>query len=217
MSDYVVIPAYNEHDQINEVITKVQAQCDRIIVVDDGSTDQTSSIAKSSGVTVLKHAVNLGKGAALVTGCNYAFMHGADRVVVLDSDGQHDPQEIPVFLKALDNNDIVFGYRKKSTAMPLVLKFGNWFINKNIKILFGININDTQCGYRAFTADAYRKICWNSTDYFMETEMIIKVSKSNLKYQSIPIETIYSDNYKGTTIVDGFKIVLKMWGERLLR
>ena len=79
-----------------------------------------------------------------------------------------------------------------------------------VRLLYGIQLNDTQCGFRAFTSDAYKKVRWNSSDYSMESEMIARAGKQNLKYVQIPIETIYSDRYKGTTIVDGMKIVMNM-------
>ena len=94
--------------------------------------------------------------------------------------------------------------------MPLVLRFGNWFISNVVRILYGIDLSDTQCGFRAFSGEAYKKIRWNASDYSMESEMISKAGKQKLKYVQIPIQTIYSDKYKGTTIVDGVKIVLNM-------
>jgi len=216
MGDYVIIPAHNEETTIGGVIEKVRQYTDDIIVVDDGSSDQTASIAENLGVTVLQHSVNLGKGAALKTGCDFAVRSGAQRIVVMDADGQHDPAEIPYFLNALRSNEIVFGYRKQAQSMPTVLKFGNRVINNTLKTLFRINIKDTQCGYRAFTAASYTKIRWRATDYFMETEMIVKAGKQRLTYTQVPIETIYGNKYKGTTVVDGVKIVLKMIGWRLL-
>ena len=92
----------------------------------------------------------------------------------------------------------------------MILKFGNWFINKTIWFLYGINLKDTQSGYRAFTRKTYRKIRWQAPDYSMESEMISYVGKNKMTYEEIPIQTIYCDKYKGTTVVDGFKIVLKM-------
>ena len=99
--------------------------------------------------------------------------------------------------------------------MPLVFKFGNWFINKTISFLYGIKIKDSQCGYRVFTSKAYKKLRWESSDYSMESEMIAKIGKFRVLYKEIPIETIYSDKYKGTTIIDGIKIVFKLLFWRL--
>ncbi len=210
MSNYVIIPAHNESENIEPVITAAKEHCANVIVVDDGSVDDTLRRAEERGAVVLRHTVNLGKGAALKTGCDYALTLGADKLVVMDADGQHEAKEIPKFLEALQNRDIVFGYRKKSSSMPLVLRFGNGFINTAMNSLFGVKLTDTQCGYRAFTADAYRKVRWSASDYYMETEMIIKTGKNHLKYVEMPTETIYSDRYKGTTVIDGMKIVLSI-------
>ena len=215
MNNFIIIPAYNEGEKIVEVIQQVKNYADKIIIVDDGSTDNTVKLAEEQKVIVLKQKVNLGKGATLRTGCDYAIKLGAENLVVMDSDGQHNPDHIPNFLKSLENNDIVFGYRKMSSSMPAVLKWGNNFINRILTILCGIKMYDSQCGYRSFTADAYKKIKWKATDYYIETEMAIRVARSRLRYKQIPIETIYVDNYKGTTVLDGVKIVIKMVAQGL--
>jgi len=178
--------------------------------VDDGSRDRTYNVAKKEGVIVLRHMINLGKGAALKTGCDYVTQSGGKRIVTLDADIQHNPNRIPSFLDALDKSDVVFGYRIASKNMPQILKFGNWFISRTTKILFGLDLKDTQCGYRAFTTEAYKKIRWKVSDYSMESEMITNVGKFKLKYKEVPIETIYSDKYKGTTVIDGMKIIFKI-------
>ncbi len=211
METFVIIPARNEEKNIQEVIQGVKRHIQNIIVVDDGSQDNTSSLAESENVTVLKHIINLGKGAALKTGCDYAVREGAKKIIVIDADGQHDPDRIPEFIEHLKDNEIVFSYRKLSKEMPFIFRFGNKVINEITKLLYNIKLNDTQCGYRAFTAETYKKIRWNSSNYSMESEMIANVGKNKLKYQQIPIETVYSDNYKGTTIIDGFKIVVDMF------
>jgi glycosyltransferase involved in cell wall biosynthesis len=217
MADFLVIPAHNEENRINNVINRSKQYLNNIIVVDDGSTDNTTKEAKNCKVVVLRHKVNLGKGAALKTGCDYALSKGAKKIVVIDADGQHDPNEIPNFILALEKKDIIFSYRKQNERMPSVLRFGNWFINNSINKLFNIKIKDSQCGYRAFTAETYKKIRWNASDYYMETEMIIKSGKNKLNYGQLPIETIYADKYKGTTVFDGVKIVTSMFLWRLFK
>ena len=152
----------------------------------------------------------MGKGAALKTGCDYARDNKADVIITLDADAQHDPREIPEFLKNVEKCDIVLGYRKLNKNMPFVLKLGNWFINKTINFLYGIKIKDSQCGYRAFTLKVYGKLRWKASDYSLESEMIAKIGKYKLSYREIPIEPIYSDKYKGTTIIDGVKIVFNL-------
>lgn len=207
---WLVIPAYNESKNVLSVIKKAKEYSKNIVLVDDGSKDNTYDLIKDTGVYALKNIVNMGKGAALRTGCDFAVGKGANKIVVMDADGQHDTSEIPLFLKGIKDNDIVFGTRRFSKQMPIILKVGNIVINRFIRLLYGVNLKDTQCGFRAFTVEAYKKIRWKSSDYSMESEMIANAGKNKLKYIEIPIETIYSDKYKGTTIIDGFKIVLNM-------
>ena len=207
---WVIIPAYNEEKLIGKVIKKTKRYINNIVVVDDGSKDKTYDVAVRAKVNSLKHIVNLGKGAAIKTGCEFAIKNGAELLILLDADAQHDPNAIPNFLKCLKNADIVFGYRKPSKQMPLILRYGNCFINKATKLLYNIDLRDTQCGYRALTKKAYKKIKWEASDYSLESEIIANVGKKRLKYKEIPIQTIYSDKYKGTTVLDGIKIVLNM-------
>lgn len=216
MDNVVIIPAYNEGKTIFDVITKTKAFAENIIVVDDGSNDNTLEEAQKSGIKVLHHKVNLGKGAALKTGCEYAVQHRAEKIIVMDADGQHDPREIPLFFDALATYDIVFGIRKVPTTMPFVMRFGNKFISKTLKVMHNIEIEDSQCGYRAFTQEAYQQLQWDALDYFVETEMLIKTGTKKLRYTHLPIETIYADKYKGTTVLDGVRIVFKMIGGKIL-
>lgn len=214
---WVVIPAYNEAKRIGPVLKETKKYSNNIVVVDDGSKDNTFSVAKKTGVVVLQNIINMGKGAALKTGCDFALKQGAKKIVVMDSDGQHDPKKIPEFVELLDKADIVFGYRRFNKDMPFVLKFGNEAINTLVSFLYGLKLRDTQSGYRGFTASAYRKVRWKASDYSMETEMIANAGKRHLKYEEIPIKTIYLDRYKGTTIIDGVKIVINMLLWRLKR
>ena len=213
---FAVIPAFNEEKSIPKIIRKARKFAGKVIVVDDGSKDRTSEVAKKAGAIVLRHVVNLGKGAALKTGCDFALKNKAQYIVAIDADAQHKPEDIPRFIEKLKRYDIVFGCRKFSSKMPFVLKFGNWFIAEVTWLLYGIKLNDTQCGFRAFSGEAYKKVRWNAIDYAMESEMIARAGKQRLKYVQIPIETIYSDRYKGTTVIDGMKIVLNMIWWRIL-
>ena len=212
---WAIIPAYNEEENIANIVKKTKKYVDYVIVVDDGSRDKTTEVAKKAGAIVLRHTINLGKGAALKTGCDFAVKKGAKFIVALDADAQHNPDDISRFITKLKKYDIVFSYRKVSRKMPIVLRFGNWFISNAARLLYGVSLNDTQCGFRAFSREAYKKIRWNAADYSMESEMISRAGKQRLKYVQIPIETIYSDKYKGTTIIDGIKIVLNMVWWRL--
>jgi len=214
---WAVIPAYNEEKSIAGIIKKTRLYAGMVVVVNDGSKDKTKDAAENAGAAVLTHVINLGKGAALKTGCDYAVKNNANFIIAIDADAQHDPKEIPRFADKLKKYDIVFSYRKASRKMPFVLRFGNWFISNVVKALYGISLNDTQCGFRAFSGEAYKKIRWNAPDYSMESEMITRAGKQRLKYVQIPIETIYSDKYKGTTVIDGMKIVLNMFWWKLFK
>lgn len=206
---YLVIPAFNEEKRISQVLNKAKRYGHPIVVVDDGSTDKTCETAKGTfGVIVLRHKINLGKGAALKTGVEAAFSLGAQAVIALDADGQHDPKSIADFYNQLSlGNDIVFGYRKLAGKAPIVRFAGNRLGAVVVKLLFGIYRNDLLCGYLAFTKRVYSKIHWESTRYGLETEIVARVGKNKLKYSEVEIETIYIDKYKGVSIIDAIGIL----------
>jgi len=218
MKTVAVIPAYNEEKYVGDVVREVKKYVDSVIVVDDGSRDNTSKEAGRNGAITLRHIVNMGKGFALQTGCEKAISLG-DLIVVLDADGQHDPAEIPGMIRALQEEglDMVIGARPTDKNMPAVLKVGNWWIKSLSRFLFRIRAKDTQSGFRVFTKDAYGKIAWTSAGYFVETEMLINASKNRLKYREVPIKTIYHDDYKGTTLIDGIRISLNMLSWKIRR
>jgi UDP-N-acetylglucosamine---dolichyl-phosphate N-acetylglucosaminyltransferase len=209
MDCWIIIAAYYEEKHISDVVKRVKAQgFKHIVVVDDGSKDKTSVLAQKEGATVLRHIVNLGKGAAMKTGAEYAFLNGAEAAIFIDGDGQHKPEELPLFMKELRKGyDIVFGYRKRNTHMPFVMRFGNWFISALVRTLYKMDLHDVTSGYRALTKRAYEEVRWSSRDYRVEVEMIARAGKQHLKYKQFQITTIYHDNYKGTTFLDGFPIV----------
>ncbi|MBN2454057.1 glycosyltransferase family 2 protein [Candidatus Woesearchaeota archaeon] len=213
MKAFIIIPSYNEETHIEGVLkkTKKYAKSSQIVVVDDGSRDSTAKRAEGQKVVVLKHAVNMGKGAAMKTGCEYALKKGADTIVVMDADGQHKPEDIPNLLKALNGKDIVFTYRKfNKNQMPFIKRMGNSFIQGVSSFLFNIKVRDTQCGFRAFTKNAYSKIKWAVSDYSVESEMIAKAGKYRLRFAQVPIDTTYHDKYKGVTVIDGIRIFMNM-------
>ena len=207
---WAVVPAYNEGKRIGPVVRAVRTHCP-CVVVDDGSPDDTSAIAKRAGAAVLRHVVNLGKGAAMRTGAEYAIAHGAKRIIFLDGDGQHDPAEIPLFIAQLKRGkQVVFGARRMKTSMPIERQAGRWLIRRVIRTIYGYNLHDPLCGYRAMTARAYARIRWRSRDYSVESEMIARAGRESLPYAEVDISTIYHDRFKGMTIVDGLKIVLHL-------
>ncbi|NQU79397.1 glycosyltransferase family 2 protein [Candidatus Woesearchaeota archaeon] len=207
---FVVIPAYNEARWIGDVLHHAKKYCKNIIVVDDGSRDNTTKIAAEKGVMVIRNKSNKGKGMAARRGCDEAIRRGAQSIVLMDADGQHQPEDIPRLLKTLKGKDIVFCSRSLDKNMPPILRFGNASINRIVSVLCGIKLRDTQSGYKAFTDNAYRKIRWKSKGYSLETEIINRAGRNRLNYREIKIKTIYNDPKKGTSVSDGFKIVLQL-------
>jgi len=218
MKTAAVIPAYMEQDTVADVIRKTKQYVDYTVAVDDGSIDDTYKNAQGADL-VIRHPVNMNKGFAMITGIDAAIREDADIIITIDADGQHDPEDIPKFISAIkeEGYDIVFGCRGLNKNMPAVLRFGNWFLTYSTYLLHGIKVSDTQSGYRAFTADAYKKIRWTSRDYRVETEMIINTAKNRLKYSEIPISTRYLNTYKGTTVVDGVKIFASLLTWKITR
>lgn len=214
MKTAVVIPVLNEGQRLIPIATEAVKHVDLVIIVDDGS-EIAKSPQKSNfkdKVYIVRHAINLGKGAALKTGIETAIKLGGEIIVLMDGDGQHNPQDIPRFLSELENKkvDVVFGSRIIGKDMPFVMMFGNKFLSLVISYLFRIYISDTQSGFRALRASAYPLIKWDSTRYSVETEMIVNVGKKKLPFSDISIGTIYKDNYKGTTIIDGIRIFINI-------
>ena len=211
MKTVAVIPAHNEEGSIAEVVEETKKYVDSVVVVDDGSHDNTFLEAGNADVT-LRHVVNMSKGLALLTGIEAALREDADIIVTIDGDNQHDPEDIPRFVNILQEEklDILFGSRQLNGSMPHILRFGNWWLTTSTRLLFGINILDTQSGFKVFTREAYNKLKWSSHDYRAESEMIANTAKHGLKYKEIPIETVYHGSYKGTTVLDGFRIFLSM-------
>lgn len=214
-----VIPAFNENRTLSEVVRRTLPFVDSIIVVDDGSAVPLRTVLENHEcITVIRHRMNLGKGAALKTGVLLALERGANIVVLLDGDGQHMPEEIPRLLEPINTNRsaIAIGVRSFDRRMPAMMRLGNHFFSFATAFLFGISISDTQSGFRAFQSAVYPKIEWESSRYEVETEMIVNIGKSRIKYSEVPIETVYHNKYKGTTVFDGIRIFLSMLLWRLV-
>jgi glycosyltransferase involved in cell wall biosynthesis len=161
---------------------------------------------------VISHAINLGKGAALKTGCEAIIAAGCDVLVLMDADGQHRPRDLPLMVSPIlaGQADIVLARRHFTRNMPATMRLGNWGLSRLFTLLFGVTFNDTQCGLRALAAAAYPKLDWIATDYGVETEMLVRAARSRLRTVEVEIETIYHDAYKGTTVTDGLRILANM-------
>lgn len=212
MNISIVIPLYNEEKYISEVLNSLKKYKLQIIVVDDGSTDNSKlkvNGLKLRNLTLLEHKINLGKGAAMKTGADYAFENGADAVIFMDSDRQHEASDIAKFTKALESEkyDIVFGTRNYSYGVPLIRFLGNKFASLLLVLMFNVFITDVLCGFKGITKEGYKKLRWTSSGYGVETEIVARVGKNKLKFLELPIQTIYHDKHKGVTILDALGIL----------
>lgn len=211
MKVFIVLPIYNEAKRISKVLEGISKFKLPVVLVDDGSDDSTKLKLKGSKtqkLAVLTHKVNLGKGAALKTGCDYAFSKGADYVITMDSDGQHRSSDLGRFLDTIKSKkyDVILGSRNMGMGAPLDRFLGNKIASVLVGLMFGIYVSDLLCGFRALSKSAYKKIRWDSLGYGVEVEMIIRLNKAKLTHCEVPVETVYYDNYKGVSILDGMAI-----------
>ena len=190
------IPAYNEEKTIAKIVILTQKYADKVIVVDDGSTDMTAEIAQKLGAIVLKHNKNMGKGAALKTALQKAKQLNPDIIITLDADGQHNPNEIPKLIKPIleGKADIVIGSRfLQKTNIPTYRKIGLKIIELLHKPIIK-GITDTQSGFRAYTQKAAETLAEELTakGYATETEQIYIAQKHGLKIAEVPIKVNYN-------------------------
>lgn len=212
----IVSPFYNEERYLRSFLEDISKSPYPIYLVDDGSTDSSLAIAKrfkrkSKRITLLFHRVNLGKGAALKTGCEAAFSDGIEAVIMMDSDTQHSVNDLPKFVKALkQGKKVVLGVRSFGDKFPTERLLGNKFASFLINIFFGAKFKDPLSGYRAFTKDVYKKIMWESRGYEVETEMMIRLAKERIPFEEIEINTLYFDKIKGVSIIEALSILSKI-------
>ena len=196
-SIHVVIPAYMEENNIVHVVEELKRlnMGLKIWVVDDGSRDKTAKKARMTGAEVLRHSLNLGQWAALRTGFIIAIMEGAEILVSIDADGQHDPRDLPELVQPILNGeaDVVIGSRFLNAEKPKManyryygIKVFNWLI----KVMTGKRLTDCTCGYKAYTAEAIRKLLpYLRENQYGALEFIIKTMKQKFRVLEKPIKT----------------------------
>ncbi|MBO8175035.1 MAG: glycosyltransferase family 2 protein [Thermococcus sp.] len=218
MKILIVIPAYNEELTIGSVVALAKKYGD-VLVVDDGSKDKTSKIAQEVGAIVVKHEVNRGKGQALKTGFNYALHNDYDVVVCIDADGQHNPEEIPLLLKPIlnDEADLVIGSRYLNGAhknIPLYRRVGLWILNKTTVLASGVKITDSQSGFRALNRRALESLELSANGYPVESEMIHQLSEKGLRITEVPINVRYDvpKKHKKHPVSHGVGVLAKIIG-----
>jgi len=214
MRVFVLIPGYNEETAIGPVIEAAASYVERVVVMDDGSSDATGEIARERGAVVLRHVLNRGLGAALGTGFAYAREEGADIAITLDADGQHDPREIPLFIEAISAGaDVVIGSRMlDAEGMPWYRQIANWLGNVTTFVLFGAWVTDSQSGFRALGAEALDCIDVRTNRMEVSSEIIAEARRNRLNLVEVPIRAIYTDYSlsKGQSFTEGLRTLLKL-------
>ncbi|ENN96123.1 family 2 glycosyl transferase [Methanocaldococcus villosus KIN24-T80] len=222
---FIVVPAYNEEKMITKTLKALKNEgYKNIIVVDDGSEDNTYELAKREGVIVCRHLINRGLGGALGTGIKCALLYKPKYIITFDADGQHDVKDIKKIIEALKENDFVIGSRlldkNEIKNMPIIKRIGNFILNLLTFLMGGYYVSDSQSGLRGFTYDAAKKIIkeLKSDRYEVSSEFIIIAKQLKLKVKEVPIKTIYTDYSikKGTNVLTGIKILIKLICQKIL-
>jgi glycosyltransferase involved in cell wall biosynthesis len=185
-----IIPAYNEADTIGPVIDETGGYVDRVVVVDDGSTDETAAVARDHGASVIEHIVNTGVGGAVRTGYRYAIRNGFDLVVQIDADGQHDPAQIPVLLERAEDSDTVVGswYLNDSPREYFwVRRLGIRFFTSAVNLLGSTEITDVTSGYRVYRVSALESILHHS-DKHWAVEQTLEAAWSGFNIDEVSVE-----------------------------
>lgn len=209
-----ILPAYNEEVSIGSVVLSTRQYVDRVVVVDDGSHDRTSELAELAGAEVIRHPRNLGKGAALRTG--FEAMNGADILVTIDADGQHNPMEIPKLVAPIlaGNADIVIGSRYangRKTSTPAYRRAGQIVLDKVTNMDCGLAITDTQSGFRAFAAHTVDAFRFRENGLAIESEMLADAAKTCFRIREVEVGVRYDVNCsKKHPLSQGLEVITRV-------
>jgi glycosyltransferase involved in cell wall biosynthesis len=217
----VVLPAFREARTIRSIVERILALPLPVVVVDDGSDDQTAIEAESAGAIVVRHSVNRGKGVALTTGFRWAHANGYEAAVTLDSDGQHDPGEIPHFIEAYQRTGIpvLIGNRMwNPVGMPWLRRWTNrtmsWLLSREMKRY----VPDTQCGYRLIRCDLVPFVAARSERFAAESEILLRMAERGIRIDSVRIKTIYGEEKSRINpFSDTIRFIRMLWAYRRSR
>lgn len=190
-----VVPAFNEAGTVASVVTGLRGAVAQVVVVDDGSTDGTGSMAREAGADVLVHASNRGKGHAVRTGLDRVLADTFTHVLLIDADMQHRPEEAGRLIRAAKTSlaDVVIGARVfNRSEMPASRYHANRIGSRVLSWFVGVPVDDTQCGFRIFRTDALRPLSLNATGFEIETEMLVKVRRRGGQVVSVPVTAVYA-------------------------
>lgn len=190
----VVIPCLNEAAAIRPLVARVRGILPTVLVVDDGSLDQTAALAAQAGAEVLRHPEPRGKGAALQTGWQRARERGCAWALTMDGDAQHSPDDIPVFLRRAEETSakLIVGNRMADTGdMPPLRRFVNWWMSERISKAAGQPLPDTQSGFRLMNLDVWAALAITTTHFEIESEVLLAFAAQGHKIEFVPIRVIY--------------------------
>lgn len=214
-----VIPAYQDERHIGDIVGRTREQLDHVVVIDDGSSDHTAQRARETGADVIVHPQNRGKGEAIKTGLEYWLKRDARWVILLDSDGQHLPEEVDRFLisaVAAPKPTFFIGNRMNNVAaMPFIRRVVNRYMSKRISRICGQEIPDTQCGFRMLERQLIPELLGGGDRFDYETEVLIIASRKGYRIESVPITTVYTDQVsKIRPLRDSIRFLKLMWRYR---
>ena len=195
MMTIAAIPCYNEGVAIGSVVLKTKKYVDQVIVIDDGSTDDTAEVATMAGAHVLRHSRNLGKGMAIRTAWLYAREKKADALALIDGDSQHNPADLPRLFKPIEEGeaDVVLGFRwGKTSGMPKYRRVGKRALDYATAISSnGASVTDSQCGYRAYSSLALRVVEPVVAKMGIESQMLVEAQEKGLRVNEVPVDIRY--------------------------
>ncbi|MBP9774064.1 MAG: glycosyltransferase family 2 protein [Candidatus Peribacteraceae bacterium] len=222
MRTAAIIPAYNEAGRVGPVVVAATKFVDQVILVDDGSTDETAAIAKKAGALVVAHRKNCGAGAATMTGIEAARRMGYEIAITLDADGQHDSQDIPRLLEILHSKkaDLVIANRfGQKNNIPFIRRLANGIGNFLTFAVTGLWLPDTQCGFKVFGPNALKQVQLKMPGFEFCTEIIREASQYRWKIVSVPSKVVYSEYTlaKGQSFANGLRTAAKILVRSFLR
>lgn len=225
----IVIPAYNEGSVIGDVVRDVKTQLKAkkysadVVVVNDGSKDDTAEQARKGGAKVIDHILNSGAGAATATGLSYANQKGYDIAATMDADGQHNAEDVLRGIKEIQSQgaDLLIGSRlidASAKDMSLLKRVGNWGLSFVTMLLFGVYTSDSQSGLRLYSRKALEQLRWKTSGYEFCSEMIWRANQLKLSIGEFPITVIYTDysKAKGQNNWNGVNILKSLVRRRLV-
>lgn len=213
MMKFACIPAYNEENTISDLVKSAKKFVDKVIVCDDGSTDDTLNNAKLAGAEIISHKKNQGYGAAITTLFDYCRMQNADVMITLDGDGQHDPNQIPILLDTISQHsvDVVLGSRflDNNTDTPGYRKRGIKIITSAANFGADFKVSDAQSGFRAYSKSAINAIHPTEQGMAVSTEILLKISNKGLSLAEVPITTSYDgDTSEQNPVPHGISVLM---------